>query len=234
MKRLMKIVMLLLIVLAAGSGVWLFMAPDSKPTVPAHILKLKAKAGTGDVRAEYALGRAYHMGDGLARNVAAALKWYSKAANKGHSRAQLAIGRLYEAGDGVTQNMGRAMEWYRLAANLGRLAEARFAMGQMYFKGRGVPQDYPQAFEWYKKAAGQGHPVAQHLLGAMYEEGWAVRRDVIEAYKWYTLAMPGKKQAMAVNPLYDPARARAMLAEKMNKFQIGRGEKRAREWRRKS
>lgn len=229
----MKRLMLFLVVLAIGGGVWWYLAYEPPQPVPARIIKMKAEAGAGEVQAEYALGRAYHMGDGLAKNPVAAFKWYTKAANKGHSRAQLAIGHLYEAGDGVTQNMGRAMEWYRLAANLGQLPGARFAMGQMYFNGRGVPQDYRQAFEWYQKAASQGHAVAQHLLGAMFEEGWVADRDVIEAYKWYTLAMPGKKQAIAVNPLYDPVRARTALAEKMNNYQIDRAEKRVLKWRRK-
>lgn len=228
------ILLFILLVAAGGAGSWFISGQVNKHSgaqMPVEIRTLLSRAGAGDVNAEYKLAEAYRLGEGFEKDIPQAFKWYARAAEKGHSGAQYKLGLIYQTGEGIKQNMGRAAEWYRLAANLGRLPEAQFAMGQLSFMGKGVPQDYAEAFSWYEKAARQGHHVAQHVLGAMYEEGWAVERDYIEAYKWYTLAIPGREQAMAVNRIYDPVRARKYLIEKMNKFQIGRGQQYAREWR---
>ena len=228
------IILFILLLAAGGVGSWFLTGEAEKFSsvrVADDIRNMLARGKAGDVDAQYRLGEIYRLGDGLEKDIPQAFKWYGRAAEQGHSGAQYKLGLIYETGEGIKKNMGRALEWYRLAANLGRLPEAQFAMGQQYFNGRGVLQDYAEAFSWYEKAAKQGHPVAQHLLGAMYQEGWAVQQDLIEAYKWYTLAIPGREQAMAVNPIYDPVRARRYLVEKMNKFQIGRGEKYAKEWR---
>jgi len=228
------IFLFLLLITAGGLGSW-FIAGKinsfSGARMPVESRTLLSRAGAGDINAEYKLGEAYRLGQGFEKDIPQAFKWYARAAEQGHNGARYKLGLLYQIGEGIKQNYGRAAKWYRLAANIGHVPEAQFAMGQLYFLGQGVLQDYTEAFNWYEKAANQGHPVAQHLLGAMYEEGWAVERDLIEAYKWYTLAIPGREQAIAVNRIYDPVRARGYLVEKMNKFQIGRGEKYAREWR---
>lgn len=228
------IILFVLLVAAGGVGSWYITGQVDKYSgarMPVEIRALLSRAGAGDVDAEYRLGEAYRLGTGLEKDIPQAFKWYARAAEQGHNGARYKLGLIYQTGEGIKQNYGRAARWYRLAANVGRLPEAQFALGYLYFLGQGVLQDYTEAFDWYEKAARQGHPVAQHLLGAMYEEGWAVERDLIEAYKWYTLAIPGRQRAMAVNRIYDPVRARRYLVEKMNKFQIGKGEQLAREWR---
>ncbi len=228
------IILLFLLIAAGGAGSWYLATEANKfsgAQVPNEIHNLKARANAGDVSAQYQLGEAYRLGSGIEKDIPQAFKWYGRAAEKGHVKAQYNLGVIYENGEGIKKNMVRAIEWYRLAANLGRLPDAQFRMGMQYFHGRGVRQDYIEAFNWYEKAAKQGHHVAQHVLGAMYQEGWAAEKDLIKAYMWFTLAMPGRKQAMAVNPIYDPVRARKYLSERMNKFQISRGEKLAKEWR---
>ncbi|NQV47812.1 MAG: sel1 repeat family protein [Rhodospirillaceae bacterium] len=194
--------------------------------------KTRAGAESGDVQAQYTLAEAYQGGIGVDKDLHQAYRWYEKAAEKGDNRSRLAVARMLENGDGVRQDFKQAIKWYRLASKIGHLAEADFALGQMYFYGHGVIQDYNEAFDWYAKAAAKGHPVAKHLLGGMYEEGWAVERDLIEAYKWYTLAIPHRLKIIEINPLYDPQRSRDMLARKMNNFQIDRGVKRAKGWKR--
>lgn len=228
------ILLLVFLIVAGGAGTWFISGQVNKYSgaqIPGDIRNMLSRASAGDVNAEFRLGEAYRQGAGIVKNIPQAIKWYGRAAEKGHTGAQYKLGLIYETGEGVKKSMVRAAEWYRLSASLGKLPEAQFALGLLYFHGRGVQQDYVEAFNLYKKAAEQGHHVAQHVLGAMYQEGWAVERDLIEAYKWYTLALPGREQAMAVNHIYDPERARRYLVEKMNNFQIGRGQKLAREWR---
>lgn len=227
------IVLFILFIAAAAGGTWYITSETSKladSNISSYIHNLKAQAKAGDVEASYQLGEAYRQGKGIEKSIPEAFRWFGRAAEKGHAKAQYQLGKLYEEGVGIKKNMPRAVEWYLLAAKLGRLPEAEFALGLLYFNGRGVQQDYTEAFSWYEKAAKQGHHVAQHVLGAMYQEGWAVEKDLIQAYMWYTLALPGREQAMAVNQIYDPVRARKYLVEKMNKFQISRGEKLAKEW----
>lgn len=228
------ILIFILLVAVGGLGSWYIAGQVDKfsgARMPVESRTLLSRAGAGDVDAEYKLGEAYRLGNGFEKDIPQAFKWYGRAAEQGHNGARYKLGLIYLTGEGIKQNFIRAGKWYRLAAEMGRLPEAQFAMGQLYFLGQGVLQDYTEAFSWYEKAAHQGHPVAQHLLGAMYEEGWAVDRDLIEAYKWFTLAIPGREQAIAVNRIYDPVRARGYLAEKMNKFQIKKGDQLAREWR---
>lgn len=223
----------ILLIAAAGVGTWFVTGQLDKfsgTKISDHIHNLQSQAEAGDADAAYRLGEAYWKAKGVDKDIPQAFRWYGRAAEKGDVRAQYMLGVIYETGEGIKKNMLRALEWYRLSANLGRLPEAQFAMGLLYFHGRGVEQDYKEAFSWYEKSAKQGHHVAQHVLGAMYQEGWAVERDLIQAYMWYTLALPGRDQAMAVNEIYDPVRARKYLVEKMNRFQIGRGEKYAKEW----
>ncbi len=185
----------------------------------------------GDSQAQYALGRLYQQGRGVARDAQAAAGWYAKAANKGNAAARHALGKLHENGEGVKQDYYRASEWYRLAADIGNHAKAQFALGELYFYGRGVSHDYDEAVKWYLKAARQGHAAAQFVVGAMYQEGWGLKRDYVEAYTWYTLAMAKRRQVMAVNEKFDPTAARQVLAKKMNRHQIERAEKKAKAWR---
>lgn len=155
-----------------------------------------------------------------------------KLAAAGDMESSYTMGEMYRLGQGgVTQDMARAFEWYRLADQIGGSRDAEFAMAQMYFHGRGVARDYAEAFALYKKAAAKGHHIAQYLIGAMYEEGWAVKRDYVEAWKWYTLALAGRDQAIALNPLYDPRQALDRLEPRMNKAQIRRGRQRVKDWR---
>ncbi|MBF0247609.1 MAG: sel1 repeat family protein, partial [Alphaproteobacteria bacterium] len=117
----------------------------------------------------------------------------------------------------------------RLAASFNNVADAQFHLGQLYFYGKGVPHDYGKAIEFYSLAAAQGHGGAQFILGSMYEEGWGVKQDLIKAYAWVKMSLARKDQALAVNRKYDPEKKLPKLMAKMNKFQIGEGEKLIRE-----
>jgi len=230
MKRFLFFFLFLAIIVIGG--VWHWLGDDALNKPPSSIDKLVDKAAGGDANAAFQLGEFFRKGDEVERDYRTAFKWYSKAAESRHARAHFVLGGMFEKGEGLKPNLIKAQKSYRVAARLARLPEAYFALGQLYFHGRGVAQDYTDAFSWTLKAAQRGYPPAQFLIGGMYAEGWAIKQDYIEAYKWYTLAMPERDRAMAYNPKYDPVKARKALAEKMNKFQIGRGEKMARQWRR--
>ena len=69
----------------------------SKDVVP-YSLELVKKAESGDVEAQYLLGRSYDKGKGVAQDYKEAAKWYKKAAEHGSADAQSNLGYCYETG----------------------------------------------------------------------------------------------------------------------------------------
>lgn len=114
----------------------------------------------GTAAEQYKLGDAYYHGDGVPRDYALALKWYTKAADQGLAQAQFMMGVLYERGEGVAQDFVEAVGWYRKAASQGNVS-AQFALGKNYAKGEGVPQNYTEAYIWFSLAAAAGHKKAR-------------------------------------------------------------------------
>ena len=80
-------------------------------------------ATNGEAHAQYYLGRMYHQGDGVLRDVSMAVRWYRLAAERGHFDARLQLGHMFKTGEGVPQDGNEAAKWYGLAAEQGQ-AEA--------------------------------------------------------------------------------------------------------------
>ena len=144
-------------------------------------------AKNGNENAQFCLGEAYRLGDGIEQNNWKAFLWYTKAAEHGLIFAQTLVGYMYSEGEGVEQNYEKAFEWYTKAAEQGEEIAQRL-LGNMFRKGEGVEQNYEKAFEWYTKAAEQGDAIAQRLLGNMYREGEGVEQNYEKAFEWYTKA----------------------------------------------
>lgn len=145
---------------------------------------LKAKAASGDVKAQSELALRYAIGWDLPKDAVQAAIWYRKAADQGDVDAQFSIGVAYESGKGVPLDYAMAISWYRKAAEAGATI-GQFAMGNMYAAGKGVSQDYGEAVKWYTRAAEQNNPDAQCALGTLYELGRGVPKNLGEAVKWY-------------------------------------------------
>jgi hypothetical protein len=69
-----------------------------------NILDLKTRAEAGDVPAQLALAKAYHLGDGVAKDEAEAVRWWEKAAEHGDAAGQINLGIAYQFGTGVPKN----------------------------------------------------------------------------------------------------------------------------------
>ena len=65
--------------------------------------------------AQYNLGASYAEGAGVRKDMAAAAKWFRRAADQGIALAQLNLGLLYASGDGVPQDNVEALKWIDLA-----------------------------------------------------------------------------------------------------------------------
>lgn len=233
--RFLSYVLMLSALLGSGWAAWCFFggsATDDDPALTAlrkRVAVLEQSVKSGDPEARVDLGWILAATDSRLPDPKRAVTLFREAAGKGVVRAQYAMGWAYAKGRGVPVDYAKAAEWYRVAATAGRDPDAQFALGEFYFNGLGVPNDYGRAIDLYRRAATQGHPVAQYLMGIMYREGWGVKRDVVEAYKWLVLAGTQVDRIKAYNPQFDPRGERERLMVQLNKTQINRAERMARE-----
>ena len=73
-------------------------------------------ARDGYAKAQYDLGSLYDNGAGVARDEAAAARWYRRAADQGNLLAEDRLGQMYARGLGVKRNLERAYFWFEEAA----------------------------------------------------------------------------------------------------------------------
>lgn len=80
---------------------------------------IKKDADQGYDDAQFSVGSCYAKGEGVAKDVVEAVKWYRLAADQGYDKAQYALGTCYDNGVGVTKNSEEAIKWYTKAASQG-------------------------------------------------------------------------------------------------------------------
>jgi len=74
---------------------------------------------TGDSDAQYALGPAHYLGDGVAQNFQEAFQRLTLAAAQGKFLAQFILGIMHQNGQGFVQNYSRSYMWFSVAAAQG-------------------------------------------------------------------------------------------------------------------
>jgi len=187
--------------------------------VPAPPLgELQRKAQLGNLDAQYTLAMKYLNGDGVATDIATALKWLRKSVDGGHLRAEYQLGVLYRDGIGVPKDLDLALRWLRVAAGSGLVeaqtavdelnraqlvrefetvrtaakagdAAAQYALGHYYLAGKAPLAVNPaQALVWLTRAAEQQHVEAQFDVGNLFKDGVSVPRDVVRAKQWLSKA----------------------------------------------
>jgi TPR repeat protein len=157
--------------------------PVFEPVNASNIDHIRKAAEQGDAKAQYRLGIAYDMGQGVgAPDRTESTKWYRKAAEQGLANAQLALGFRYIEGQGVQQDYTEAKKWLRKVADKGD-AHAQWMLGWAYSRSG----DATGAIEWYRRGADQGDEFAQVALGNAYSYGMGVPRNETEAIKWYCI-----------------------------------------------
>ena len=91
------------------------LAQASKDT--AEALRWYRKAGDqGYAAAQYNLGQAYNLGNGVEKDTAEAARWWQKAAEQGLAKAQYNLGLAYHDGIGVQKDNLEAYFWIAIAA----------------------------------------------------------------------------------------------------------------------
>ena len=80
---------------------------------------LEAKAGEGDIEAQYEMSTRHAIGMDVELDDDVAVEWLQKAAAAGHSLAQNNLGARYYSGDGVDKDLKQAYRCFFKAANQG-------------------------------------------------------------------------------------------------------------------
>jgi TPR repeat protein len=135
------------------------------------------------------LGQLYAAGaPGLAKDPAAARKWFDRARFVGHVRACLVLGDIYYYGRGAPRDLAQAFQYYKQGAVLGD-APAQQALAEMYSAGEAPGgRDLKLAAAWHNEAAKIGHAPSLFALASAYERGEGVAVDPQRALGLYKLA----------------------------------------------
>jgi uncharacterized protein len=112
---------------------------------------MRPLAEKGDVTAQNNLGVIYFKGEGVAKDLKEAEKWYRLAAAQGHPAAQSGLGLIKLMNKEYTE----AAKWVQLSADQG-YPPSQLNLAIMYYEGQGVPRDIVRAHMWMSLAALQG------------------------------------------------------------------------------
>jgi localization factor PodJL len=173
--------------------------------------ELQIQAEGANAKAQFALATDYVQGRGRARDVAAAARWYLKAAEHGMAPAQSRLGFLYQQGLGVPPDPNKARTWYLKAAEQGNVA----AMYNLAVLAADSRPDYATAVVWFKKAAEYGLLNSEFNLAILLARGLGAQQNLVAAYAWFSIA--------AAQGDHDAAKKRDDLAERLDTDQLAAG-----------
>jgi uncharacterized protein len=102
---------------AFETGMAAYLAKNCAKAIP----EFKRAGALGSAEAYYQLGAIYLRGQPgcAAKDMVAASKWFTKAAERGHAGAMTNIGFMHEAGMGQPKDLTLAQTWYLKAAMAG-------------------------------------------------------------------------------------------------------------------
>jgi TPR repeat protein len=131
---------------------------------------LERAADGGFVSAMVQLARLHEDGAATGRpELAAAHRWYLRAATAGSVEAQVEVATSYYLGRGTERDMAQAAHWYREAAKAGDVG-AMYLIASMYETGLGVACDLRLALYWYSLAADAGDAAAAAKVREMQDK----------------------------------------------------------------
>jgi len=156
---------------------------------------LREAAAGGDAKALFEIGSRYAEPRGVKQDMAAAAKWYEKAAELGFAPAEYRIGNFYEKGIGVARDIKKSKTWYQLAAEQGN-ASAMHNLAVLFAMAADGVTDNESAAHWFQAAADLGVKDSQFNLGILAAKGVGMKQNLEESYKWFALvANTGDKDA---------------------------------------
>jgi localization factor PodJL len=188
------------------------LAPTSLP-VEIGPAGLRAAALAGDPVAAFEVAARFAEGRGTEQDPAAAIQWYTQAAEAGLAPAQYRLGSIYEKGRGVPKDARAAADWYRRAAEAGNV-KAMHNLAVLYAEGASGAPNLARAAELFREAARHGVRDSQFNLAILHARGLGVPVDMVEAYKWFAVAASsGDAEALKRRDVIGDALSEADLAK---------------------
>ncbi|MGB5724173.1 MAG: tetratricopeptide repeat protein, partial [Parasphingorhabdus sp.] len=122
----------------------------------------RGPADAGDADAQFNLGQAYKLGNGVPRDLGQAERWYKKAADQGHLQANDNYGLI------LFQNNRRdeAVPYLQASADRGE-QRAQYVLGTGHFNGDFVERDWVKAYAMMTRSSAQGLAAATANLAEM-------------------------------------------------------------------
>ncbi len=108
-------------------------------------------------------------GEGMRRNLEAALKVFKLAAEMGDSDAQFSVGIYLRDGVGTKTDAKGAIRWFQASADQGN-STGIYCLGLSYFEGNGVRRDLRKATALFEEAAKRGDKDAARNLKLLRAE----------------------------------------------------------------
>lgn len=123
------------------------------------------------------------------KDLAEAVKWFRKAAEKGNAEAQYGLGICYEYGQGVEKDLAESVKWYRKAAEQG-LADAQCAFGICIVRARDIARAHLEVFVQISEELRSDDIWAKLLREASQASDLKEKPDhcFAEAVKWWRKA----------------------------------------------
>lgn len=160
---------------------------DRRLTENERIAKWSAQANQGDATAQYNLGVAYSLDDGLEKDMDKAIEWFKKSAQNANADAAFNLGVIYMGSKDVAADYHQAKLYFEKAANQND-ARAMAALGQFYELGKLGRPDNKKAFHYYLQSADLGDADAQLNTGVLYYEGRGTAKDINKAKIYFEKA----------------------------------------------
>ena len=151
------------------------------------VKNMRELAKSGDVHAQYFMGKLCRDGPLLPPDWVMARYWFDKAAKQGYTTAQYALGKLLLSDDVSVHDSEAGIQWLEHAAYNGN-HYAAYRLGKEYLKGDSVRKDTRKAMDHIYTSAQAGNPHAQYLLGKLLLQGKVIDQDKEEGIQWLTQA----------------------------------------------
>jgi TPR repeat protein len=132
----------------------------------------KKAATQGNADAQYKLGYAYRMGEGVIQDKEKAVYWWKKAAAQGYTLASISLCYAYTRGEGVIQDLEKAVNWMDKALEqdygMACLIFAEIIEEDYYKNADANTEETKQSYEaviyWLRESIEHGYEPAQEML----------------------------------------------------------------------
>lgn len=158
------------------------------PDMAKALVLIRRAADAGVTDAERDMGRALETGDGIERNLDAALVWYARAALKSDGFSMWRLGMAHVRGQGRPLDIVLGVDFLKRAVDAGSV-DAMTSLAALLAAGDGVAQDFGVARALYQRAARAGQPQALRDLALLHLAGQGAPADAAQAWVNYQKAV---------------------------------------------